>query len=490
MEEMRLQDVSYNGAPGRSHYLAQQSSTASRIDALYADPRWVRVLTAEYLVGPEGMGDKKGHCPMMVTLEVKVGEPVDNGQEEQESDEEGVGWSTPVKWREEDHNDKWQQWVQQRHVEMRWGSHAHRAMGKAANVCRFGRLVGRHKPSPNYQELVVKPEERQQEEVVVRAKAQVTAWEGGVAQSKKGVKAAQRAVEHEHGRIYGEVVAVYERHKQRAVPYKSLRYIRELAQAGQLQEIRAVRLQNGRGTRNKREVLAAVAESFRGQENQGQQQLSETTQRIIQALLRVFTVEQREAIHCRRVTLREITEAVHAHKGRKSLGLDQLVAEAYQNLRAPELDGLAPRSTKVLRTGKPPAEWRGKVRPLYRKGDHLRPGNWRPRCCAVTEAKLELMVVFGRIQRRLYAAGAVLDNMWESLPGSSTQEASFLCGMSLDIEDLEAFMASLDVKAAFLNTPHRVIEEVWRQLQLPYGDFGSVYLRKRRYTIAAGKGCT
>ena len=57
MEEMRLQDVSYNGAPGRSHYPAQQSSTASRIDALYADPWWVRMLTAEYMVGPEKMGD-------------------------------------------------------------------------------------------------------------------------------------------------------------------------------------------------------------------------------------------------------------------------------------------------------------------------------------------------------------------------------------------------------------------------------------------------
>ena len=210
---------------------------------------------------------------------------------------------------------------------------------------------------------------------MLRAKADGTAWEGEVAQAKKGVKAAQRAVEDEHGRIYQEVVAEYKRYKERAVTYKSLRYIRELAEAGQLQEIRAVRLQNGRGTSNKREVLAAVAESFRGQDNQEQQQLSETTQRIIQALLRVFTEKQREAIHRRRVRLREITEAVRALKRRKSPGVDQLVAEAYQNLRAPELDWLAPRSTKVLRTGKPPVEWRGKVRPLYRNGDNLCPGN-------------------------------------------------------------------------------------------------------------------
>ena len=170
--------------------------------------------------------------------------------------------------------------------------------------------------------------------------------------------------------------------------------------------------------------------------------------------------------------------------------MDQLVAEACQHLEVPELDGLAGRVTEVLRTGKPPAEWGGKVRPLYKKGDHLRPGNWRPICCAVTEAKLVWMVMFGRIQRRLYVAGVIADNMWGSVPGRSTQEASFLYDMYLDDEDLEAFMASVDVKGAFPNTPHRLIEEVWRQLGLPYGDFVEKYLRSRRYKVATGKGFT
>ena len=75
------------------------------------------------------------------------------------------------------------------------------------------------------------------------------------------------------------------------------------------------------------------------------------------------------------------------------------------------------------------------------------------------------------------------------MPGRSTQEASFLYDMYLDDEDLEAFMASVDVKGAFPNTPHRLIEEVWRQLGLPYGDFVEKYLRSRRYTVATGKGC-
>ena len=90
-----------------------------------------------------------------------------------------------------------------------------------------------------------------------------------------------------------------------AIPYKSLRYIRELAEAGQPQEIRAVRLQDGRVRGNKQEVLEAVAESFRRQHNQGQQRISEITRRMLRALPGVSTEEQSEAIHRRRVTLGE-----------------------------------------------------------------------------------------------------------------------------------------------------------------------------------------
>ena len=121
-----------------------------------------------------------------------------------------------------------------------------------------------------------------------------------------------------------------------------------------------------------------MAHSFRRQHNQGQQELSRITPRMVRVLPRVFTAEQSEAIHRSRVTLGEMKEAVLALKRKKSPGVDQLVAEAYQHLEAPELDGLAGRVTEVLRRGKPPAEWGGKVRPLYEKGDHLRPGNWSP----------------------------------------------------------------------------------------------------------------
>ena len=62
--------------------------------------------------------------------------------------------------------------------------------------------------------------------------------------------------------------------------------------------------------------------------------------------------------------------------------------------------------------------------------------------------------------------------------------------MYLDHEDLGAFMASMDVEGAFPNTPHRLKEEVWRQLVLPYADFVGEYLRTRMYTVTTGKGCT
>ena len=364
------------------------------------------------------------------------------------------------------------------------------AMRRAARICGFTKQGKESQAQPKLQRLVATLRKRQHEEVEARAREEGAEWQTEVTQAKKTVQTARRAVEEEHERIYQKVVAEHERYMERAVPYKSLRYIRELAEAGKPQEIRAVRLQCGRVTGNKKEGLEEVAQSFRRQHNQGQQELSGITRRMVRALPRVFTAEQSEDIHRSRVTLGEIKEAVKALKGKKSPGVDQLVAEAYQHLEAPELDGLAGRVTEVLRTGEPQREWGRKVRPLYKKGDHLRPGNWRPICCAVTEAKLVWMVIFGRIQRRLYAAGVMPDNMWGSVPGRSTQEASFLYDMYLDDEDLEAFMASVDVKGAFSNTPQRLIEAVWRQLGLPYGDFVERYLRSRRYTVATGKGCT
>ena len=132
------------------------------------------------------------------------------------------------------------------------------------------------------------------------------------------MQAGRRAVEEEHGRVYKKVVAEHERYMERAVPYKWLQYIRELAEAGQSQEIKAVRLQDGRVTGNEREVLEGLAESFQGKHNQGQQPLSETTQRMVEALPRVFTKEQSEGIHRCKVKQGQIAEAGRALKRKKN----------------------------------------------------------------------------------------------------------------------------------------------------------------------------
>ena len=226
-------------------------------------------------------------------------------------------------------------------------------------------------------------------------------------------------MEEEHERIYQKVVAEHERYMERALAYKSLRYIRELAEAGKPQEIQPVRLQDGRVTGNKREVLEVVAQSFRGQHNQGQQELSRNTQRMVRALPRVFTAEQSEDIYRSRVTLGEMKEAVRALKGKKSPGVDQLVAEAYQHLEA--LSWMVYRGCSQRCCAQASPQWSGGARcsPCTRRG--ITSGrDWRPICCAVTEAKLVWMGIFGRIQRRLYAAGVIPHNMWGSVPGRSS----------------------------------------------------------------------
>ena len=90
---------------------------------------------------------------MMVTVDVKVGEPGDDEEDEQGSDEEGVSLPPRVKWPEEG-EERWQQWGQQMHVEMRRGSHVHQAMTIAARVCGLDRQEGESQAQPKLQRLV------------------------------------------------------------------------------------------------------------------------------------------------------------------------------------------------------------------------------------------------------------------------------------------------------------------------------------------------
>ena len=236
VEEMRLQDVLYSGAPGPSHYSAPEGSAPLRIDAVYADPSWVKGVTAGYIVGPEEMQDRKGHCPMMLTVEVKVGEPGNEQEDEQGLDEEGVSLPSMVKWLEEG-DERWQQWGQRVHAEMRQGKHVHQAMRRAERICGFTKQRGVLQAQLKLQRLVATLRKRQHEEVGARAREEGAEWQTEVTQAKNRVRTARRAVEEVHERIYQKVVAEHERYMERAVLYKSLRYIRELAEAGKPHEI-------------------------------------------------------------------------------------------------------------------------------------------------------------------------------------------------------------------------------------------------------------
>ena len=200
VEEMRLQDVSYSGAPGPPHYPAPEGSAPSRIDAVYADPSWVKGVTAGYMVGPEEMQDRKGHWPMMVTVDVKVGEPGDNQEDEQGSAEEGVSLPSMVKWPEEG-DERWQQWGQRVHAEMRQGNHVHQAMRRAARICGFTKQGGQSQAQPKLQRLVATLRKRHHVEVEARAREEGAEWQTEVTQAKKRVRTARRAVEEEHERI-------------------------------------------------------------------------------------------------------------------------------------------------------------------------------------------------------------------------------------------------------------------------------------------------
>ena len=58
-----------------------------------------------------------------------------------------------VKWPEEV-DERWQQWGQRVHAEMRQGNHVHQAMRRAAWICGFTKQGGESQAQPKLQRLV------------------------------------------------------------------------------------------------------------------------------------------------------------------------------------------------------------------------------------------------------------------------------------------------------------------------------------------------
>ena len=230
-------------------------------------------------------------------------------------------------------------------------------------------------------------------------------------------------MEEEHERIYQKVVAEHERYIERAVPYKSLRHIRELAEAGKPQEIRAVRLQCDRVTGNKKEVLEEVAQSFRRQHNQGQQGLSGITRRMVRVLPRVFTAEQSEEIHRSRVTLGEIEEAVKVLKREKEPGSGPAGGGGVPAPRGAGAGWSSGEGHRGVAHRRAPKGMGGQGAAPVQEGGSLRAGELETNMLCRNRGQAGLD---GNLREDTgYAAGVIPDNMWGSVPGKSTQEASF-----------------------------------------------------------------
>ena len=81
-------------------------------------------------------------------------------------------------------------------------------------------------------------------------------------------------------------------------------------------------------------------------------------------------------------------------------------------------------------------------------------------------------------------------SLWKAIQGRSPQKAIFLQDTIADMDPVDLVIASLDVKAAFPNTPRLPLKAVWKHMGLPFYNFASDYIRNRKYTVRTGAGPT
>ena len=60
----------------------------------------------------------------------------------------------------------------------------------------------------------------------------------------------------------------------------------------------------------------------------------------------------------------------------------------------------------------------------------------------------------------------------------------------VDKDPISLIITSLDVKGAFANIPHRLLQAVWKHMGIPFQDFLQAYLATRMYTVKSDVGTT
>ena len=169
--------------------------------------------------------------------------------------------------------------------------------------------------------------------------------------------------------------------------------------------------------------------------------------------------------------------------------MDGLPAELYRRFPLTLKRHLAARLWDIAigKTDVPP-NWANLVHTLYKKGNCVNPDNWRPIVCATTEAKLIWMLILRRVAPAVYRA--IPPTMWGAIPGRSPLEAIFMQDAVVDMDPISLIITSLDVKGAFPNTLHRLLQAVWKHMGLPSQGFLQAYLATGMYAVKTDVGTT
>ena len=270
--------------------------------------------------------------------------------------------------------------------------------------------------------------------------------------------------------------------------YKSLRYVSRVLEDAGHHTIHAVYTPEGGLTNDPDTILQAVLDSFQAQQGNALPELEPHTRSTIREHVpKVFNREQQRAIEHDPFSISELQRALDRPKKGVVPGIDGLLAEAYQRLTLPVKRRLAARLWDIVTgTTAIPPEWANLVHPLYKKGDWVQPGNWRPIVCATTEVKLVSTLILGRIAPAVFAH--VPASMWGAMAGRSLKEAILVQDTALDMNSYKMIVASLDVQGAFPHALHRLLTEVWDAMGVLFLLFMIGYIQTRLYAVITTAG--
>ena len=279
---------------------------------------------------------------------------------------------------------------------------------------------------------------------------------------------ARRQLRKWHVRQAKELAQEQQRYFQNPKPHKSLKSVDKVVGETGHRGIKAVRLQDGTLTNDPKVVLEEVVNSFQRQHNTEDGDLSAHTEEWISHFPKLYNQTQPRDMRQTPFTILKFDEVLYKLRpGKPPLSLKRHLAARLWDVAIGKTDVSA--------------NWASLVHPLYKKGDWANPDNWTPIVCATTEAKLIWMLILKRVAPAVYRATP--PTIWGAIPGSSPFEAIFMQDAMVDMDPISLIITCLDVKGAFLNTPHRLLQAVWKHMGLPFQGFLQAYLATRMYAV-------